>query len=525
MHKIKNNPISNDDAVNKQYVDDEISKINAKLNLSLEKTIVCIIDDDGTNRTSDAYTGMTTWLNDKGIPMNFAICYDTIGTSGKYTVTELQELQANGNDILIHGNPELVNLTSETEVITEIESALQFHTDNGLKPTNIYVYPQGLNSDGTLTATQVKEIVGRYFDYGLNVNIAIMSGEDTRGLWNKVPLVDKLNIARMEVSSTKGFDANKSEIDACIENKGLLILFTHSFMSQFTSGGYDEFQKIINYLLTKDVEFLTVSNALDKVDKTELDKTELDKKVDKTNILSTISASPTNEQVYNAKFVNSVIQNINYYYNADTDKDDTKARKTAILYVINKLKNKYIDNNGNNVITPTIPHTIFTIRYNGGYYYTYILTTAPNSINILEFCPHENFLNMWTKTSGNINDIILEKSSQIFYNENNTVITKKFTNETNYKLVKLSYVIRNGVCYMKVQVKCINPHTGSGYHDVSTINALTIPTPETASYKLLFDIESNTGCNFYIGSSGVKMRGGKAGAVYMGEFSYPVAEQ
>ena len=169
------------------------------------------------------------------------MCQTWILWHGKYTVTELQELQAKGNDILIHGNPKLTTLANETEVITEIEKALQFHTDNGLKPTNIYVYPQGLNSDGTLTATQVKEIVGRYFDYGLNVNIASMSSEDTRGLWNKVPLVDKLNIARMEISSTKGFDANKSKIDACIENKGLLILYTHSFQSQFTSGGYDEF--------------------------------------------------------------------------------------------------------------------------------------------------------------------------------------------------------------------------------------------------------------------------------------------
>ena len=259
-------PTEKQHIINKKVLDDEVSKINAKLNLSLEKTIVCIVDDDGTNRTSDAYTGMTTWLNDKGIPMNFAICHDTIGTSGKYTVTQLQELQAKGNDILIHGNPKLTTLADETAVITEIESALQFHTSNGLKPTNVYVYPQGLNSDGTLTAKQVKEIVGRYFDYGLNVNIASMSGEDTKGLWNKVPLVDKLNIARMEVSSTKGLDANKSKIDACIENKGLLILFTHSFQSQFTSGGYDEFKKIINYLSTQDVEFLTVSNALKKIE-------------------------------------------------------------------------------------------------------------------------------------------------------------------------------------------------------------------------------------------------------------------
>ena len=259
-------PTEKQHIINKKVLDDEVSKINAKLNLSLEKTIVCIIDDDGTTRSGDKYTGMTTWLNEQGILMNFAICYNTIGTSGKYTVSDLQNLQTKGNDILVHGLTKLQDLNSEDEVVEELQKAIKFHTDNNLTPTNVYVYPDGLNSDGNLTTTQVKEIVGRYFDYGLNVNIAKSSKEDTKGVWNKVPLVDKLNIARMEVSSTKGFDVNKSKIDACIENKGLLILFTHSFMSQFTSGGYDEFKKIINYLLTKDVEFLTVSNALKKIE-------------------------------------------------------------------------------------------------------------------------------------------------------------------------------------------------------------------------------------------------------------------
>ena len=296
-----------------------------------QKAIVCIVDDDGTNRTSDAYTGMTTWLNDKGIPMNFAICHDTVGTSGKYTVTELQELQANGNDILVHGNPKLTTLADETEVVEELQKAIKFHTDNNLTPTNVYVYPQGLNSDGTLTATQVKEIVGRYFDYALNVNIASMSGEDTRGLWNKAPLVDKLNIARMEVSSTKGFDANKSKIDACIENKGLLILFTHSFQSQFTSGGYDEFQKIINYLSTQDVEFLTVSKALDKVEKIvkNYDDTQVkadiadlqNNKVDKTSILSTISSNPSDDKLLSEKAIyDALLNNSSICDDSETEK-------------------------------------------------------------------------------------------------------------------------------------------------------------------------------------------------------------
>ena len=297
----------------------------------LDKTIVCVVDDDGTKWSSDQHTGMTTWLKNQKIPMNFAICYDTIGASGKYTVTELQELQANGNDILIHGNPKLVNLTSEDEVISEIESALQFHTSNGLKPIDIYVYPQGLNSDGTLTVKQVKNIVKKYFTYALNVNVASMSSEITRGVWNEVPLIDKLNIARMEVSSTKGFDVHKSKIDACIENKGLLILFTHSFQSQFTSGGYDEFEKIINYLSTQDVEFLTVSKALDKVEKIvkNYDDTQVkadiadlqNNKVDKTSILSAISSNPSDDKLLSEKAIyDALLNNSSICDDSETEK-------------------------------------------------------------------------------------------------------------------------------------------------------------------------------------------------------------
>ena len=49
-------PTEKQHIINKKVLDDEVSKINAKLNLSLEKTIVCVVDDDGTNRTSDRYT-------------------------------------------------------------------------------------------------------------------------------------------------------------------------------------------------------------------------------------------------------------------------------------------------------------------------------------------------------------------------------------------------------------------------------------------------------------------------------------
>lgn len=234
---------------------------------TLDKTIVCVIDDDGTTRTNDSYTGMTTWLNNQGIPLGFAICYDTIGTSGKYTVAQLQELQAKGNDILIHGNTRLQDFTTVDEVREELEKAKQFNIDNSLFPQNIYVYPEGLNGDYTLTADEVKTTVGEYFDYALNVNIASMSSTDTKGLWNKVPLEDELNLSRMEIKDTKGLSQYQNNIDSCVANKGLLILFTHSFRSTFATTGYDNFKEVISYLLTQDVEFMNVSDALEKIEK------------------------------------------------------------------------------------------------------------------------------------------------------------------------------------------------------------------------------------------------------------------
>ena len=292
-------PTNSNDIIKKKTLDNEVNKIESRLDLSLEKTIVCIIDDDGTTRSGDSYTGMTTWLNGQGIPMNFAICYDTIGTGGKYTVSQLQDLQAKGNDILIHGNTRLQDFADENAVIEELEKAKQFNIDNGLTPTDVYVYPNGLNDDTTLTCDFVKEIVGRYFDYGLSVNIASMSKEDTKGVWNKVPLQDKLNLARMEVSATKGLDIHKTNIDNCISNKGLLILFTHSFMSQFlTGGGYEEFKKIIEYLSTQDVEFLTVSKAFQKIE----DINNNNKFMLKESI-TTVNENATSEQVANAKSV------------------------------------------------------------------------------------------------------------------------------------------------------------------------------------------------------------------------------
>lgn len=232
---------------------------------------VVIIDDDGTTRILDNYTGMLSWLNNKNIPLSLACITTTIGTSGKLTLEQLHNLEAQGNEVVCHSSVEdKSNTMTEENYKNILGSAKQWMIDNGFtKGKDIFVYPQGLNSDGVSTVARVKEMVGEYFKYGLNVNISSSTEDydiDTKGVWNKVPLADRLNISRMEINSTKGLTNHKKAIDNCIAEKGLLILFTHSFQSQFSNGGFDNLKEVVNYLEENNCKFLTSSEALKEVE-------------------------------------------------------------------------------------------------------------------------------------------------------------------------------------------------------------------------------------------------------------------
>ena len=309
------NSISNlANKIDKNFVKE--TNVYKLFSMPLEKTIVCIVDDDGTTRTNDSYTGMLSWLNNQGIPMNFAICYDTVGTGGKYTITQLQELQNSGNGILIHGSKRLQDFNTIDDVRTELETALQFHKDNNFNIINAYVYPNGANDDTNLTAKEVRKVVGEYFDYGLSINVLeTIDYTQTKGMWNKVPLEDKLNVGRMEIAADKGFNQRKSFINDCIVNKGLLILFTHSFQSQFlTGGGYTEFQNIINYLLTQDVEFMTIGEALAVIEKSNMGNYNSNENLPSINDVE-LKGDLTSEDlklVNNNAIKNSILDEIDY---------------------------------------------------------------------------------------------------------------------------------------------------------------------------------------------------------------------
>ena len=141
-------------------------------------------------------------------------------------------------------------------------------TANGFND-EIFVYPSGNN--GTDKETII-DLVGKYFKYGLAGNIANESAFNNKGQWNNSIFSSykkRLDIARCIMSADSSLDTKwyKEMIDNYIKSAGLIILTCHDYGSDFLTGPFVALQKLIAYLKEQDCEFMTVSKALDRIEK------------------------------------------------------------------------------------------------------------------------------------------------------------------------------------------------------------------------------------------------------------------
>lgn len=443
-------------------------------------------------------------------------------------VLNKESLQYLANCIrLVHSLPDLLNdvLPSQTttyssykvaELLNTLNTDLQNYVNSALgnlshlKKEVVPVVPTNDNADED-TIYLVKDASGGYEQY-LKINGVVTSLGSTSAINNvytktesdaKFALLSTLNSL---ITTVGGLN------DLTTTDKTSIVNAINELKS-------DKVNKtdIVDNLTSTDTDKPLSANQgkvlKDKVD-TKANNSEV---VKKTDVNTSLTSTPSTGKVYDANTINKIINTLNYNYNSDTDIKDIAVRKNAIIHALNDLNNSY-----NGVTNVNLPYATFVIRYKGGYYNTYILTAYGNNhtVEILEYSPYENYLNIWDISGGNFDSLTLRKSSQIFYNKDPYKISYTFTDETNYKLNTLTYSIRNGICYMRVEIKCVTP--ASGYSTVGSISNMGIPVPEVQEYKKLFDIVGNSMCGFYIGSGYIQMMGGTAGRTYQGSFSYPI---
>lgn len=257
------------------------------------KAIITIIDDDGTARTEDTYTGMRTWLNERNIPLTYAVPKNVTSINGY-----VDDLLENGNEIVVHGLSTGDNYNTGYEDDLEqfeadVVESKEWAVENGY-PSNICVYPCGMQPNKTVNYAEKMAILKKYFDYGFTVNTAVEGSsvegyegyynEMTKGRWNAVPFTTMpdgyskaMLLNRLEVTADQNMKYSwwTAFIDNAIANQGYLCIFTHSFSSSFLTedsegnSGYTRFQDVITYIIEtygEQVEFLTASQALERIE-------------------------------------------------------------------------------------------------------------------------------------------------------------------------------------------------------------------------------------------------------------------
>ena len=232
------------------------------------KAVITVIDDGGNK--SSTTTGILSYLQNKNIPLNIGVNTYQIGYNNKYyTLAELQALEEQGSEIIMRGGTDSSFSTDSAtvEAFTQDAEAVKTYAEtNGFNP-KLRIYPQGIRVYG---GTDVDEKIGVLNDLGVemafnlecNVEMYDMShshpgyeewydyanGHDAGlGIANVAPFVTMPNgygknlmLNRAEMTHAKLKDTQRvADINTMIQAHRYVVLFGHSYQSEWTTAGDD----------------------------------------------------------------------------------------------------------------------------------------------------------------------------------------------------------------------------------------------------------------------------------------------
>ena len=328
-----------------------------------------------------------------------------------------------------------------------------------------------------------------------------------------ISMTDYLKIADADSTYCKITDFNtlKTEVDKVKTKVGTDTLNT---TSQDLSGGVNELKTDLT-THTSDTDIHITTAERDKWNK-------VDNKVDKTDIVSVLDSTVTNNQLVDGKTLvdkfNSIEDNFSLRYDFDNIRHKRAIdRKLAIKTVIDKFKRA-----GASTIAIDYyeKHTIFIIRYNQGYYYTYIMTSYFSKVFILEYSVYSTDMILWVEDESG--ELYIRGTIPI--TENVIRFVKPFTtNKDKYKLYDGQYTIDENTktCTLTVSIDCLSP--ASEAIDVGSLNTLNFKVPSSPrTFDLKAEDDSTNIMRFYLGSMNCQVWLGTARKRYTGTVTYTI---
>ena len=436
-------------------------------------------------------------------------------------VLNRESLQYLANCIrLVHSLPDLLNdvLPSQTttyssykvtELLNTLNTDLQNYVNNALgnlshlKKEIVSVAPTDSSADED-TIYLVQDASGGYEQY-LKINGVVTSLGSTSAINNVY---------------------TKTESDAKFALLSTLnsLITTVGGLNDLTTTDKTSIVNAINELKTDLTSITTHTNDTDiHITSSERDKwNEVDNKVDKTDIVSVLDSTVTNNQLVDGKTLvdkfNSIEDNFSRRYDFDNKKHKSIIdRKLAIKAVIDTFKK---DGTSTTSIDYYEGNTVFIIRYNQGYYYTYIMTSYFNKVFILEYSVYSTDMILWVEDESG--ELYIRGTIPIT-NDVIRIVNPFTTNKDKYKLYEGKYTIDENTktCTLTVSIDCLSPASVST--DVGSLNTLNFKIPSTPrTFDLKAEDDSTNIMRFYLGSSACQVWLGTAGKRYTGTVTYTI---
>ena len=433
-------------------------------------------------------------------------------------VLNRESLQYLANCIrLVHSLPDLLNdvLPSQTttyssykvtELLNTLNTDLQNYVNNALgnlshlKKEIVSVAPTDDSADED-TIYLVQDASGGYEQY-LKINGVVTSLGSTSAINNVYTKTE-----------SDGKFALLSTLNSLVTTVGGL--------NDLTTTDKTSIVNAINELKTDLTTHTSDTNI--HITTAERDKwNEVDNKVDKTAIVSVLDSTVTNKQLVDGKTLvdkfNSIEDNLSRRYDFnDKQHKSVSNRKLAIKTVMKSLKKvggtdtsaDYYENN-----------SVFIIRYKGGYYYTYIMTSFFSKVFILEYSVYDTDVVIWVEDE--MGELYISGTIPITI-ANNKIVNPFTANTDKYKLYDGKYTIdeKTKTCTLTISIDCLSPASVST--DVGALNQLNFKTPSSPrTFDLKAENDSTNIMRFYLGEMYCQVWLGTAGKRYTGTVTYTI---
>lgn len=227
--------------------------------------------------------------------MCLAVPISDVGTDGHYSLSELKQIQSDGNEILMHGIDSSSNSAacSLSEFKQMIDNCVDYANQNNFNQ-KAFVYPQGLQPYSPDCDAKLAYARSKGIEMAFNVNNSAESTEKPgyeewfsyangratgHGTFNVIPFVQMPNgysksllLNRAEVDEGKNISISwwKKQIDEAIQNHLYICFFTHCYRNSWTTPDdkgktiTDYFKEMIAYIketYPDEVLWTTVSGA------------------------------------------------------------------------------------------------------------------------------------------------------------------------------------------------------------------------------------------------------------------------